>query len=40
MGGPEKVKRQHDKGWLTAQERIDRLLDPDSFMEIGLLPTA
>ena len=36
MGGPEKVKRQHDKGRLTARERIDRLLDPGSFMEMGL----
>ena len=36
MGGPEKVKRQHDKGWLTARERIDRLLDSGSFMETGL----
>jgi acetyl-CoA carboxylase carboxyltransferase component len=36
MGGPDKVKRQHDKGWLTARERIDMLLDPDSFMETGL----
>ena len=36
MGGPEKIKRQHEKGWLTARERIDRLLDPGSFMEMGL----
>lgn len=36
MGGPEKVKRQHDRGWLTARERIDQLLDPGSFMEMGL----
>ena len=36
MGGPEKVKKQHDKGRLTARERIDRLLDPGSFMEMGL----
>lgn len=36
MGGHEKVKRQHDKGRLTARERIDRLLDPGSFMEMGL----
>ncbi|MEE4265754.1 MAG: carboxyl transferase domain-containing protein, partial [Desulfobacteraceae bacterium] len=37
MGGSEKVKKQHDQGRLTARERIDRLLDPDSFLEIGLL---
>ena len=35
MGGPAKVKRQHEKGRLTARERIDRLLDPHSFMEMG-----
>ncbi len=37
MGGAEKVKRKHDSGWLTARERIDRLLDPDSFFEMGML---
>ena len=35
MGGPEKVKRQHDGGKLTVRERVDRLLDPGSFHEIG-----
>ncbi len=35
MGGPEKVKRQHDGGKLTVRERIERLLDPGSFHEIG-----
>jgi acetyl-CoA carboxylase carboxyltransferase component len=37
MGGPEKVKRQHDGGKLTVRERIDRLLDAGSFHEIGAL---
>src|SRR3954465_8244514 len=37
MGGPEKVKRQHDGGKLTVRERIDLLLDPGSFHEIGAL---
>jgi acetyl-CoA carboxylase carboxyltransferase component len=37
MGGPEKVKRQHDGGKLTVRERIERLLDPGSFHEIGAL---
>jgi acetyl-CoA carboxylase carboxyltransferase component len=37
MGGPEKVKRQHDGGKLTVRERIDRLLDPGSFHEVGAL---
>ena len=36
MGGAEKIKRQHAKGRFTARERIQRLLDPDSFMEMGL----
>jgi len=37
-GGPEKITRQHDQGKLTARERIDLLLDQDSFhQEIGLL---
>jgi acetyl-CoA carboxylase carboxyltransferase component len=37
MGGPDKVKRQHDAGRLTVRERIDQLLDPGSFHEIGAL---
>ncbi|WDP88451.1 MAG: carboxyl transferase [Desulfobacter sp.] len=35
MGGTEKIARQHDKGRYTARERIDKLLDPDSFFEVG-----
>ena len=37
MGGPEKVARQHSKGLLTVRERIEKLLDPDTFDEVGLL---
>ena len=37
MGGEDKVKRQHEAGKLTVRERIDRLLDPGSFHEIGVL---
>jgi acetyl-CoA carboxylase carboxyltransferase component len=37
MGGPDKVKRQHDGGKLTVRERIELLLDPGSFHEIGAL---
>ncbi len=37
MGGPEKVERQHGKGLLTVRERIEKLLDPGTFDEIGLL---
>ncbi|HEY2825779.1 MAG TPA: carboxyl transferase domain-containing protein, partial [Gemmatimonadales bacterium] len=37
-GGPDKVKRQHDQGKLTARERIAKLLDPGSpWLELGLL---
>ncbi|HEX6313142.1 MAG TPA: carboxyl transferase domain-containing protein [Acidimicrobiia bacterium] len=37
MGGAEKVERQHAAGRLTVRERIDRLLDPGSFHEVGAL---
>jgi acetyl-CoA carboxylase carboxyltransferase component len=36
-GGARAITRQHDKGRLTARERIDRLIDPHtSFFELGL----
>jgi len=35
MGGADKVARQHNGGRLTVRERVDRMLDPDSFHEIG-----
>jgi len=34
-GGQERIDKQHAKGSLTARERIDLLLDPDTFREIG-----
>ncbi|MDR7482596.1 MAG: acyl-CoA carboxylase subunit beta [Armatimonadota bacterium] len=34
MGGPERVRRQHEAGKLTARERLDALLDPGSFIEL------
>jgi acetyl-CoA carboxylase carboxyltransferase component len=37
MGGPERVARQHDAGRLTVRERIARMLDPESFQEIGAI---
>ena len=37
MGGPERVKRQHDGGRLTVRERVDQLVDAGSFHEIGEL---
>src|SRR2546429_4581459 len=37
-GGQEKIQKQHSQGKLTARERIDLLLDKDSYtQEIGLL---
>src|SRR6056297_1846916 len=33
-GGEKRIKKQHDKGKLTARERIDLLLDNDSFEEL------
>lgn len=37
-GGPDKIEKIHSQGKLTARERIDLLLDIDSFLqEIGLL---
>lgn len=35
-GGLEKIKAQHDKGKLTARERIDLLVDEGSFDEIDM----
>lgn len=37
LGGEERIERQHASGRLTARERIDALLDPKSFREIGSL---
>jgi acetyl-CoA carboxylase carboxyltransferase component len=36
-GGIEKIQRQHEAGYYTARERIDLLVDSDSFMEFGML---
>ena len=37
MGGAERVARARAAGRLTVRERIDRLLDPGSFRETGIL---
>lgn len=34
-GGQEHIDRQHQRGKLTARERIDVLLDPGTFQELG-----
>ena len=36
QGDPEAVRRQHEKGRLTARERVNRLLDQGSFEELEL----
>ncbi|MGH7425924.1 MAG: carboxyl transferase domain-containing protein, partial [Candidatus Methylomirabilales bacterium] len=36
-GSEEAVDRQHGQGKLTARERLNRLLDPDSFVETDML---
>ena len=38
-GGPVRVERQHTWGKLTARERIDLLVDPGSFVEMGAFVT-
>ena len=34
-GGDERIEKQHEKGKLTARERIDLLVDPGSFVELN-----
>jgi propionyl-CoA carboxylase beta chain len=34
-GGKERIEQQHAKGKLTARERIELILDPGSFEELG-----
>ena len=36
LGGTDRVAAQHQKGKLTARERIDLLLDEGSFRETGI----
>ncbi len=33
-GGPERIKKQHEAGKMTARERIQYLLDEDTFVEL------
>src|SRR3954454_8604981 len=35
-GGPERIAKQHEGGRLTARERIDLLVEPGTFVELGL----
>jgi len=38
-GGAERIAKQHEKGKLTARERIDLLLDPGTFVEQDMFVT-
>ncbi len=33
-GGEERIGKQHEAGKLTARERVELLLDPNSFVEM------
>ena len=35
MGGESRIARQHDRGKMTARERIDYLVDDETFFETG-----
>ncbi len=37
MGGEEAVRRHHERGFLTARERIAGIVDPGTFQEVGQL---
>ncbi len=39
-GGEELVKKQHDAGKLTARERVAKLFDEGSFVEVGVFTAA
>ena len=38
-GGEERIEQQHDRGKLTARERLELLLDADSFVELDAFVT-
>jgi propionyl-CoA carboxylase beta chain len=38
-GGRKKLDKQHERGKLSARERIDLMLDPGSFTELGMFVT-
>ena len=39
VGGQSRIQAQHDKGKLTARERIAKLLDADTFNEVDMFRT-
>jgi acetyl-CoA carboxylase carboxyltransferase component len=40
MGGPQRLEKRRQAGWLDARARIDHLLDAGSFVESGLFATS
>src|SRR5256884_7621044 len=38
-GGVKRIEAQHNKGKLTARERLNLLLDPDTFNELDMFVT-
>jgi len=38
-GGPERIEKQRARGKMTARERLETLLDPDSFFELDAFVT-
>jgi acetyl-CoA carboxylase carboxyltransferase component len=38
-GGAARIEKQHKGGKLTARERVELLLDPESFREYDMLKT-
>jgi acetyl-CoA carboxylase carboxyltransferase component len=36
MGGAARIEKQHAKGKYTARERLEKLFDPDSFVELDM----
>jgi methylmalonyl-CoA carboxyltransferase large subunit len=35
-GGQDRIEKHHKSGKLTARERVERLVDPNSFQEVGM----
>ena len=38
-GGPDRIKKHHEQGKLTARERVELLLDPGTFVELDRFKT-
>lgn len=40
MGSPKRLAERHEQGILNARERLDHILDPGTFLEVGQLATS